>query len=69
MLIIFLPVVNNEDAVLLVEVYPQILLSVITEIFDRYQEWTSAFQLKGLCRKETLLGMQHLFVQVNAMLL
>lgn len=38
MLIIFLPVVNNEDAALLVEVYPQILLSVISEMFDRYQE-------------------------------
>lgn len=36
MLIIFVPVVNNEDAALLVEGYPKILLSVITEIFDRY---------------------------------
>lgn len=36
MLIIFVPVVDNEGAALLVEVYPKILLSVITEIFDRY---------------------------------
>lgn len=38
MLIIFLPVVNNEDAGLLREIYPKIFLAVIIEIFDRYQE-------------------------------
>lgn len=38
MLIIFLPVVNTEDAPLLLEIYPKILLAVIIEIFDRYQE-------------------------------
>lgn len=38
MFIIFLLIVNNGNAALLFEIYPNILVSVITEIFGREQE-------------------------------
>lgn len=56
MLIIFVPVANNEGAALLVEVYSKILLSVITEIFDRYlrtlQKMNFIRNAAFICRSE-----------------